>query len=50
MPICQDCQSVIPFEDEMPEIGTLVICPACGAEHEVISQDPLELAMIEEEK
>jgi lysine biosynthesis protein LysW len=50
MPICQECGTPIPVEEEMPEIGDLIICPACGAEHEVISSEPLELEIIDEEK
>ena len=34
----------------MPDIGVILVCPACGAEHEVISTDPVELELIEEEK
>lgn len=50
MPNCRECSSPIPMEEEMPDIGTVLVCPACGAEHEVISTDPVELELIEEEK
>jgi alpha-aminoadipate carrier protein LysW len=50
MPTCQECGSPIPMDDEMPELGDVVICPTCGAENEVISSDPLQLELIEEEK
>jgi lysine biosynthesis protein LysW len=50
MPTCLECGSPIPIEEEMPEVGDIIICPACGAEHEVISDDPLQLELIEEEK
>jgi alpha-aminoadipate carrier protein LysW len=50
MPTCLDCGSPIPIEGDLPEIGDIVICPTCGAEHEVISSEPLELELIEEEK
>ena len=50
MPSCQECNAPIPLEDEMPEIGDIVTCPACGAEHEVVSSEPLQLEIIEEEK
>ena len=50
MPSCQECNSPIPVEDEMPEIGEIITCPTCGAEHEVISSEPLVLELIEEEK
>jgi lysine biosynthesis protein LysW len=38
MPTCLECGSPIPIEEEMPEVGDIIICPACGAEHEVISR------------
>ncbi|MBW6440799.1 lysine biosynthesis protein LysW [Patescibacteria group bacterium] len=47
---CQECGCEIPIEEEIPEIGEVLICPACGAENEVISTDPIELELIEEEK
>lgn len=50
MTTCQECGSPIPTEGKWPEIGDIVTCPTCGAEHEVISEDPLELELIEEEK
>ena len=50
MSSCQECNSPIPTEDEMPEIGDIITCPACGAEYEVISSEPLQLEIIEEEK
>jgi len=50
MPHCQECNTPIPTEEEIPDIGEVLACPACGAEHEVISSDPLKLELIEEEK
>jgi len=47
---CQECNSPIPIEEEMPDIGEVIVCPACGAEYEIISTDPVELELIEEEK
>lgn len=50
MPNCQECYKPLEIEEEMPEVGEFVVCPNCGAEHEVVSSDPLELELIEEEK
>lgn len=50
MPNCQECGKPLEIEEEMPDIGTIIACPNCGAEHEVISSDPFELELIEEEK
>ena len=47
---CQECNTPIPIDEEMPDIGAVLVCPACGAEHEIIATDPIELELIEEEK
>lgn len=50
MPTCQECKTPIPVEEDMPDLGEILICPACGAEHEVVSSEPLEVELIDEEK
>lgn len=50
MPNCQECYKPLDIKEDMLEIGEVIACPNCGAEHEVISADPLELELIEEEK
>jgi len=50
MPNCQECNSPIQIEEEMPDVGDVLVCSACGAEHEVISTDPVKLELIDEEK
>lgn len=50
MPNCQECYKPLQIDEENCEIGTFVVCPNCGAEYEVISCDPLEVELIEEEK
>lgn len=47
---CQECNCEIPIEEEMPELGDILVCAACGAEHEVISVEPVEIELVEEEK
>jgi alpha-aminoadipate carrier protein LysW len=50
MPNCQECNTPIPIEEEMPDLGDVLVCPSCGAEHETISTDPVKLEIVEEEK
>ena len=50
MPNCQECKTPIPVEEDMPDLGEVLVCPACGAEYEIISVEPLEMELIEEEK
>ena len=44
---CPECDNPLDLEDEMDE-GETVRCEECGAELEVVSTDPIELAPIEE--
>jgi alpha-aminoadipate carrier protein LysW len=50
MPNCQECNTPIPIEEEIPDLGDVLNCPNCGAEYEVISTDPVELEIVDEEK
>jgi alpha-aminoadipate carrier protein LysW len=45
--VCPECDSPIDLSDDVEE-GETVQCEECGAELEVVSTDPLELAPIEE--
>ena len=31
MPICQECKTPIPIEEEIPDLGDVLVCSACGA-------------------
>jgi len=50
MPNCQECSMPLDTDKKTPEVGEIITCENCGAEHEVISSDPIELELIEEEK
>ena len=47
---CQECNCEIQLDKETIKIGDILVCSACGAEHEIISINPLQLELIEEEK
>ena len=47
--ICPECGAEITLDDDV-EPGEIITCPECGAELEVISTDPLELALAPEEE
>ena len=38
------------MNEQEPEVGDVLVCESCGAEHEVINTDPVRLELIEEEK
>lgn len=46
---CPDCEEEIKIPKEAHE-GEIIECSNCGAELEVLSLKPLELAILEEEK
>lgn len=44
---CPECAAALPLNNQIIE-GEIVPCPDCGAELEVISVQPLELAVAPE--
>lgn len=50
MPNCQECGEPLDTDKKAPDIGEIIVCQNCGAEHEVTSSDPIEVELIEEEK
>ena len=48
MPICQECDTVLDFDEEEVDEGDVVVCDECGTEYEVVGTDPLELTKVEE--
>ncbi len=47
--ICPECDSEIPFSSSL-KLGTVVECPACVTQSEIVDLAPLKLAPLEEEK
>jgi alpha-aminoadipate/glutamate carrier protein LysW len=50
MAICPECEAPIDIEEDEVEEGQTLDCPECGAELEVVSTNPVELDLIEEEE
>lgn len=46
---CEVCGGVVELDKEL-DIGELVFCEACGAEYEILNNDPWDIALLEEEK
>jgi alpha-aminoadipate carrier protein LysW len=44
---CPECDATLTLNDDLIE-GEIVPCPDCGAELEVVSVEPLELALAPE--
>jgi alpha-aminoadipate carrier protein LysW len=47
MPVCQECESPLDFEEDEVDEGDVVVCDECGTEYEVVATDPLELSKVE---
>jgi alpha-aminoadipate carrier protein LysW len=50
MAICPECEAPLDIEDEQVKEGQVLDCPECGAELEVVSTNPLELDLIENDE
>ena len=47
MASCLSCEAALPSVDFV--VGETLVCDVCGAEHEVLAEAPLELALIEDD-
>lgn len=49
--VCLDCEEKLTEVNlEEKEVGDIIECEACGAEHELVDKEKVELKLIEEEK
>lgn len=46
---CPDCREEVKIPENC-QVGEVLECPNCGAEMEVVSLNPCEVSLIEEEK
>jgi alpha-aminoadipate carrier protein LysW len=46
--LCPECDSPITVDTEEVEQGETIQCEECGAELEIVSADPLEVAPVDE--
>ena len=49
MTLCPECEADVPVETDF-EAGEIILCEECGAELEVVNEDPLELALAPDEE
>lgn len=50
MSYCPECETLVDLESDEVEEGEIVSCPECGMDLEVVSTNPLELRLAEEEE
>lgn len=46
---CPECEADVPVDTDL-EAGEIILCEECGAELEVVSEEPLELALAPDEE
>jgi alpha-aminoadipate/glutamate carrier protein LysW len=46
--VCPECDNPLTIDTEEVEEGETVQCDECGADLEVVSVDPLEIALVDE--
>lgn len=50
MPHCPECDALVDIEQDEVEEGQLLSCPECGVDLEVVSTNPVEVELVEEEE
>jgi alpha-aminoadipate carrier protein LysW len=50
MVYCPECESDLDIEEDEVDEGEVVSCPECGTDFEVVTINPLELKIVEEEE
>ena len=50
MVLCPECETDLDIEEEEVDEGEIVSCPECGTDFEIISTNPLDLRVVEEEE
>jgi lysine biosynthesis protein LysW len=48
MSVCPECSTEVVAEQ--PQLGEILVCTGCGADLEVISQEPLTFEVYEQEE
>lgn len=47
--VCPECANPLTIDADEVEVGETVQCDECGADLEVVSADPLEIALVDAE-
>ena len=47
---CTECSAKLNVDESKIEVGEILSCPDCGVELEVMSANPVEVALAPEEK
>lgn len=50
MPHCPECDALVDVDQDEVEEGQLLSCPVCGVDLEIVSTNPLQVELVEEEE
>jgi alpha-aminoadipate/glutamate carrier protein LysW len=50
MVYCPECESDLDIEEDEVDEGEVVSCPECGTDFEVVTTNPIELKLVDEEE
>lgn len=50
MVYCPECESDLDIEEDEVDEGEVVSCPECGTDFEIVTINPIELKIVEEEE
>jgi alpha-aminoadipate carrier protein LysW len=50
MVYCPECESDLDIEEDEVDEGEVVSCPECGTDFEVVTTNPIELKIVNEEE
>jgi alpha-aminoadipate carrier protein LysW len=50
MVYCPECESDLDIEEDEVDEGEVVSCPECGTDFEVVTVNPIELKIVDEEE
>ena len=50
MVYCPECESDLDIEEDEVDEGEVVSCPECGTDFEVVTINPIELKIVDEEE
>jgi len=49
MALCPECDNPLDIDEDEIDEGEVIVCDECGTQVEVVSTDPLEIAVVDEE-
>ena len=48
MALCPECDNPLDIDEDEVDEGEVIVCDECGTQVEVVTTDPLEIALVDE--